>query len=263
MDAKITEICEILESLDENPSVYHENLESLSADSELIPFLVKNLNSYHIRILRQLLEHTPRTVLQSIMMDPILPHQLLTHLLTNQITYDLIKVLSELYDSETYDKYLNSETINKLVNALGGCSEQICECLLKVLIFISDKRLKNILQSENSRFFGEMLILRLNWTIGVERKYIINTIKTLVWGFPKFFYLNDLKMIADIVIGFLENCEKDVADESFSILDGIFRIKDFEELNYRVENIKDILETHEKFFCDGKNNLMNRINGLC
>lgn len=99
MDAKITEICEILESLDENPSVHHENLESLSADLELtyynlnidynptnytglIPFLVKNLNSYHIRILRQLLEHTPQTVLQSIMMDPILPHQLLTHLST-------------------------------------------------------------------------------------------------------------------------------------------------------------------------------------
>ena len=243
MEENIKQLSAILESFDKNPREISRDLEELSCTPGLLAYLISNLNSNNsVRIVRQLLQHTQESVLGEIISNKDLPAMLIECIASSQITYDNIWVFSELYDESTYLEYIKSEVLERLVDALDQCPEDACANLVKVLLLISEARLEEMVMLKNSSYFGEMLIYRLNWASGTERKKLLETVLRIIREHPRFFYINDLKVISDITIRFLQDGEMDVIEPSFSALVALLSIDEFFEIRYRFDVIADILE---------------------
>lgn len=243
MEAKVNRVTEILEDLDRHPEAFADDLENLSSDQEFLEYLIRNLNEKGMmRILRQLLQHTQQTVLGNVISNEDLPGKLVECVRTQQIDYDNIWVFCELCDESMYKEVLKGEILEKLVNSLDGCPETTCPNLIKVLLMASDYHLNEILGLQNSRYFGEMLVLRMNWANGPEQKKIAETILRIIEKSPDFFYVNDLKMIFDIVIQVLQNGEQEISEVFFLILAGILDIQDFFERKYRFDEVFELFE---------------------
>ena len=242
MEEKFEELSLILEELDKNSNLCFDKLEILSSNPELIDYIVSNLRSNrYARVLRQLLQYTSQTVLGQLMINFNLPNELIKNIILETIQYDNIWILLELYD-ESYNDLIDKNLLNKLVNALDGSSEVISEILIKLLVCISTYKLGVILEVENSRFFGEMILYRLNWANGVEKKLFLEVSKQIIEKYPCYFYINDLKMLCDIIISIIENKEEYSLDISYQILYGLLKIKDFFIIKYRFEEILEIVE---------------------
>jgi Protein of unknown function (DUF2013) len=242
MDSKLRTLSGLLEELDANPHLDFPDLAVLSSDGGLVEYLAGNMNESSVHLLRQLLEHTPQTVLENVITNKSLLAQLITYTTSSEVTYDLAKVLCEVYD-ESYANLITPQVLEKLVNSLESSSDAACQRIIILLAIISDKYISDILILPNSRYFGEILLLRFNRTEGAERKLILNTINRILYQFPQFFYTNDLKTLADIAVGVLEEGGKDIVKPALEILKGIFTIQDFLALKYRLEELFELLET--------------------
>ena len=87
-----------------------------------------------------------------------------------------------------------------------------------------------------------MILYRLNWANGVEKKLFLEVSKQIIEKYPCYFYINDLKMLCDIIISIIENKEEYSLDISYQILYGLLKIKDFFIIKYRFEEILEIVE---------------------
>lgn len=245
MDLHINDLIESLNTLDEKISRKPSNPITISDYPGLIPYLIQNLSGINIKILRQLLEHVPEQILEEILINETLPNKLIEHIKTQPPNYDSIKILSDIYDESIYEQLIDSEVLSKLINSIQGAGPKMCENLVKVLVFISKHKMKDILSTSNSRNFGEILIYRLNRAQGTEKKLMLQTVTDIVYSSPDYFYINDLKVVCDIVVDSLSNQEEEILTENYEALTALMEVKDFFDLKYRFNEIYEVLQVPE------------------
>ena len=261
MEEKYGQLTLYLDSLDQNSSSLTTELLDLSKDQGLISYIIDNLQVLNsIKLLRQLLQYTPSTAMEFILTNDKLPLALIDYLKNNRIDFDSTKVFAEVYDEGAYKDLIDDGLIEKLVSSIEGSSENACENLIKVLIIIGNFKLERIILSNHSRYFGEMLVFRVNRASGVEKKYLLKTISRIVYGFPQFFYINDLKLLVDIICEALSNQEEENFNECLSTLDGITEIEDFLQAKYRFEELLELLQTLEPKDSDHLHRIILKLN---
>ncbi|OMJ84855.1 hypothetical protein SteCoe_13981 [Stentor coeruleus] len=245
MDLHIVDLIESLNNFDENPSARLSNSIIISDYPGLISYLIQNLSGINIKILRQLLEYIPEQILEEILINETLPSKLIEHIKTQPPDYDSIKILSDIYDESIYEQLVDSEVLSKLVYSIQGAGPKMCENLVKVLVFISKHKMQEILSIPNSRNFGEILIYRLNRAQGIEKKLMLKTVTDIIFSFPDYFYINDLKVVCDIVVDSLSNQEEEILTENYEALTALMDVKDFFDLKYRFSEIYEVLQVPE------------------
>lgn len=198
-----------------------------------------------LKTLRQLLIHCESTVLTLFFTNPQLTEHILKHLTNEQITFDSTKLFSEVFDESLHSSLITPEFIEKLVDSIGVSDSETCENIVKALILIARKNLNWILGAKNSRFFGEALIFRVNWAKGSEKKNLVLTINKVLKERPEFFYLNDLKVVADTLVNVLVDREEGILKESYEALNEMMKIEEFCRLGYRFGELAEVLQHSE------------------
>lgn len=212
----------------------------------IVKYLCETLsNQSNFKLLRQLLTHAESAVLEIFFTNPLLPEQILNHIIKNEKSDDSIKLFTEIFDESLHSTLINPEFIDDLVNGLGTSSSETCENIIKTLILIARKNLTWILAAKNSRFFGEGLVFRVNWAQGTEKKNLVITICNVLRICPGFFYLNDLKVVADTLIKVLIDREEGILKESYEALQEMMKVEEFYSLGYRFAELAEVLQHSE------------------
>jgi hypothetical protein len=263
MESLQADLSECLDSLDARHSQDTLNLEGFDNLDLIILHLFKNLEEKkNLKILRQLLMHSEGKVLEVFIQDPGVLKDVIDWILGNRVNFDSSKLLAELFDESFHNCLVSQELIDSLVEGLAESDEKTCENLVKVLILIGNSYLDKVIQAKNSRFFGEMLVLRVNWAEGTEKKNLIKTIGRIFKFFPEFFYVNDLKLVADTLIKVLNDREEDLLVETYEALSHLMNIQDFVATRHRFDELFEILQHGEDeiALCEIQNNILDTIN---
>ena len=265
MEISISEFSEYLDTIEHNsepdPSLCsrYTNLDSI------LSFLSENIkDSIHLKVLRQLLFHCEAKVIELFIFSPNLLIDIVDWINHNKVNYDSTKLIVELYDESSHSEIVTEKLINLLVDGLAESDKQTCENIVKILILIGNCHLEKVIEARNSRFFGELLVLRVNWAQGTEKKNLIRTISRVVKFLPDFFYLNDLKLIVDTLIKVLNDREDDLIEQTYGALQEIMKIEEFIVTKYRFDELAEILQHGEDQIelCEIQNALLDMINKI-
>ena len=265
MEISIPEFSDYLDTIENNSEPDTSLGSRFTSLDSILSFLSENIkDSMHLKVLRQLLFHCEAKVIELFIFSPNLLIDIIDWINLNRVNYDSTKLIVELYDESSHSEIVTKELINHLVDGLGESDKRTCENIVKILILIGNCHLDKVIEARNSRFFGELLVLRVNWAQGTEKKNLIRTISRIFKSFPNFFYLNDLKLIVDTLIKVLNDREDDLIEQTYEALQEIMKIDEFLDTRYRFDELAEILQHGEDQIelCEIQNALLDTINKI-